>query len=222
MPSYPAPEPQSKSARLQKSHPAVSIRCLFRELFMNRAEGDVVIGPGADVGDFLGAQVADDFRGGAHDEGTGRNMGALGDEGVRADDAALADDGAVEDGGAHADEAIVLDGAGVENRAVSDGDEFADAHGEVLGEVDDAAVLDVGAFADFDVVDVAAEDGGGPDAAVRGEADVADDDGLGGDVGGGVDLRGNEEEAGAVKWVHDGEGLTELREADGINGMGEG
>jgi hypothetical protein len=171
--------------------------------FVEGGEVDVVVGPVADVGDFLGMQRADDFGGGAHDERAGWNARALGDERVGADDAAFADDGFVEDGGAHADEAFVLDGAGVEDGAMADGDEFADDGGDVVGEVDDAAVLDVGAFANVDVVDIAAEDGGGPDAAAGGEPDVADDDSLGGDVGGRVDLRLNKEEAGAFGRIHE-------------------
>src|SRR5713101_2519947 len=50
--------------------------------------------------------------------------------------------------------------------------------------VEDAAVLDVGAGADADVVDVAADYGAGPDAGVWADDDVADDYGGGVNVGG--------------------------------------
>ena len=77
---------------------------------------DVVVGPDADAGDFLGAERAHHFRGHAHDERAGRNPRALGHQRVRADDAALADDRAVENRRAHADEAFVLHRAGVQDR----------------------------------------------------------------------------------------------------------
>ena len=54
--------------------------------------------------------------------------------------------------------------------------------------VEDAAVLDIGAGADADVVDVAADHGAGPDAGVGADDDVADDDGGGVHVGRGGDL----------------------------------
>src|SRR5690606_10008307 len=46
-----------------------------------------------------------------------------------------------------------------------------------MADVDDAAVLDVGARADADVVDVAAHHRAGPDGNVVGQGDIADDDG---------------------------------------------
>jgi hypothetical protein len=54
--------------------------------------------------------------------------------------------------------------------------------------VEDAAVLDIGAGADADVVDVAADYRAGPDAGVGANDYVADDYGGGVNVGGGGDL----------------------------------
>jgi hypothetical protein len=54
--------------------------------------------------------------------------------------------------------------------------------------VEDATVLDIGAGADADVVDVAAHYGAGPDTGVGTDYDVADDHGGGVNVGGGGDL----------------------------------
>ena len=146
---------------------------------VDRAEIDVVVGPVADVGDFLGVERAHDLRRRAHNERAGRNASALGDQRVRADDAALADNRAVEDRRAHANQAFVFHGAGVEDRAMADGNELADNDRQVVGEMYDAAVLDVGALADLDVIDVTAQDGSRPDAAAGGETDIADHDGLG-------------------------------------------
>ncbi len=161
-----------------------------------------MIGPKTDVGDFLGPKRAHDFRGRAHDQRPRRDVRALGDERVCADDATLADDGAVEDRGAHANEALVFDRAGVEDGAVTDGYELADAHRQIVGEMDDASVLDVGALADIDEVDVATQDGGGPDAAAGSEPHIADDHGLSSQIGGRIDLRLNKEKARALGRIH--------------------
>ncbi len=147
------------------------------------------MGPLLDAGLLFGGEFAGDLGGGADDEAAGGDIGAIGDEGPGADDGVMADDGAVHDGGAHAYEAFVFDGAGVDDGRVADGDVLADEDGEVVGEVDDGAVLHVGAVAYPDVVDISAQDAAGPDAGLLSEAHVADEGGLGGDVGGGGDLR---------------------------------
>jgi len=63
----------------------------------------------------------------------------------------------IENDGAHPDEHFIRDGAGVNDRAVTDGDIGADARSEFAVEVDDSAVLNIGALADDDAIDVAAE-----------------------------------------------------------------
>src|SRR5690606_14642483 len=81
-----------------------------------------------------------------------------------ADEAVLLDHDAVEQDRAHADEAGVGDAAGVDDGLVADGDILADHGGEaaepgvraIVADVDDGAVLDVGARADAHEVDVAA------------------------------------------------------------------
>ena len=76
---------------------------------------------------------------------------------------------------------------------VADGDVVADVAAVICGEVEDGAVLDIGAAADGDGVDVAAEDGVVPDAGVFSDGDIAEDDSAFGDEGGGVDGWGAEE-----------------------------
>ena len=128
---------------------------------------------------------AAEFAGVAHEEAAGGDVGAFGDESAGGNDGAGADSCAVEDDRAHADEAAGFDGAAVEDDAVANGDVVAeDERVRVAHNVEDTAVLDIGAGADADVMDVAADDGAGPDAGVGGDGDVADDDGLRIDVGG--------------------------------------
>ena len=68
---------------------------------------------------------------------------------------------------------------------MADGDVVAEEERKfVAHDVEDAAVLNIGAGADADVVHVAADDGAGPDAGVGTDDDVADDDGGGVNVGG--------------------------------------
>src|SRR6185312_12478784 len=77
------------------------------------------------------------------------------------------------------------DAAGMDDRLVADGDVLADHRGEaaelrvraVVAHVDDGAVLDVGARADADEVDVAADHDAGPQGDVVAEHDVADERG---------------------------------------------
>jgi hypothetical protein len=77
----------------------------------------------------------------------------------------------------------------VQRDAVADGDIVAEEEGIFVAHyVEDAAVLNIGARADADVVDVAADDGAGPDAGVGADDDVANDDGGGVNVSGCGDL----------------------------------
>lgn len=71
---------------------------------------------------------------------------------------------------------------------MADRDEFADVAAEIIGEVNDRVVLDVGARADGDFVDVAAEGGVVPDTGFFVDRDAADHMGAGGDEGAFVDL----------------------------------
>ena len=73
--------------------------------------------------------------------------------------------------------------------AVADGDVVAEEQGIFVAHyVEDAAVLDIGAGTDADVVDVAADYRAWPDAGVGADDYVADDDGGGANVGGSGDF----------------------------------
>lgn len=71
---------------------------------------------------------------------------------------------------------------------MADRDQFADVAAEIICEVNDRVVLDVGAWAESDFVDVAAERGVVPDAGFLVDRDAADHIGAGGDEGAFVDL----------------------------------
>ncbi len=91
--------------------------------------------------------------------------------------------------GIHADEDFIGDGAGVQDGFVADGDEFADKRGEVVGEMNDAAILDVRARADDDAIDVRPEDRLEPHARLFPKRHIADDRRIRRDEGRGVNLR---------------------------------
>src|SRR5438876_6806295 len=150
---------------------------------------DVALGVFVDGVLVDGCEHALDFAGMAYDEAAGRNIGALEEQGACGNDAAFADGYAVEDDGAHADEAAVGDVAAVQGNTVADGDVVAeDQRIFVAHDVKDRAVLDIGARADADVVDVAADHRAGPDAGVFADDHVADEHGSGIDVSGGGDF----------------------------------
>ena len=81
---------------------------------------------------------------------------------------------AIEDDRAHADEHFIRNGAGVEDRLVADGDQFADERGKIVRKVNHGAVLHIRARADDDAIDVAAQHGAVPHARLLLERDVAD------------------------------------------------
>src|SRR6185295_6577059 len=80
------------------------------------------------------------------------------------------------------DQRAAVDGAAMDDRAMPDGHLLGD-DGRPLGvrDVDGAVVLDVGAGADADEVDVAADGGAVPDGTVVAELHIADDRGVLGD-----------------------------------------
>ncbi len=146
---------------------------------------DVALGVGVDGGLIDRGQGTLDLARVAYYQAVGRNFGALEEQRAGGDDAAGADFYSVEDDGAHADQAAGLDGAAVQGDAVADGDIVAEEQRIfVAHNVEDAAILDIGARADADVMHVAADDGAGPDAGVGADDHVADDDGGGVNVGG--------------------------------------
>src|SRR5260370_42082622 len=126
---------------------------------------DVALGVGVDGGLVDRSQRALDLAGMAYYQAVGRDFGALEEQGAGGHDAAAADFYAVEDDGAHADEAAGLDGAAVQGDAVADGYVVAEEQRIfVAHDVEDAAVLDIVAAADPDLVHSAANDGARPDA----------------------------------------------------------
>ena len=151
---------------------------------------DVAGGVGVDAGLVDASEGALHLAGVAYYQAAGGNFGAFQEERAGGYDAAGADVDAVEDDRTHADQAARLDGAAVERDGVADGDVVAeDERVLVAHDVEDATVLNVGARANADVVDVAANHGAGPDTRVFADDHVADDDGSGVNVGGGGDLR---------------------------------
>ena len=136
-----------------------------------------------------GRQWALYFAGVAYYQAAGGNFGALQEQGACSYYAAGAYLYTVQDYCAHAYEAAGFYVAAVQGDAVADGYVVAQEQGVCVAHyVEDAAVLDVGAGADADVVDVAADYGAGPDAGVRANDHVADDDGGGVNIGGGSDF----------------------------------
>src|SRR5258708_9239902 len=80
--------------------------------------------------------------------------------------------------------------AAVQGYAMADGYVVAEQQGMFVAHyVEDGAILNIGAGADADVVDVAADYRAGPDAGVWADDYVADDYGGGVNVGGGGDFR---------------------------------
>ena len=137
----------------------------------------ILFRPPFQSGAFCLGQFADDFRRCAEDERAGRDFRSLRHERLRADERLPADDRAVQNHRAHADERLVADGAGVDDRAVTDGDPVADEARKIVREMQHGVVLDVRVVADDDAVDVAAQYRAIPHARMRAERHVTDDGG---------------------------------------------
>lgn len=135
-------------------------------------------GPFGFVFNCLGVNVfhhvfcADDAGGAADDEGIGRDNLIFHDDGTGGDDGSAADDGARQNGGAHADEAVIFDDAAVHAGAVADGDVIADDARIVIRDVKAGEILDIRAFADGNVIHIAARDDARPNAGVLADADI--------------------------------------------------
>src|SRR5271163_2615922 len=128
---------------------------------------DVALSVGVDGGLVDAGQGALHLARVAYDQATGGDFGSFQEERAGGDDAAGADVDAVQDDGAHANQAARLDGAAVERDGVADGDVVAEDQGVLVAhDVENAAVLNVGAGADADVVDVPPNHGAGPHAGV--------------------------------------------------------
>lgn len=113
----------------------------------------------------------------------GRQQGACGEHAIGFDDAGVHDDAA------QPDEAVGFEHAAVNEGHVADEDIVVDFGAVALaGYMDDAAILNVGAGANDDALDIAAQHAIILDRAFGTEDDIADDLGAGGDPGGFVDL----------------------------------
>src|ERR1044072_5907004 len=153
-------------------------------------EIDVALSIQVDCGLVDGGESAFYFARGTHHQAARRNNGAFGGEPAGGDDAAFANDDTVEDGGAHADEAAGFDRAAVERDGMAHRDVIVeDERILVLHHVQDGTVLNIGAGADADVVDVTADNAERPNAGVFPNDHVADEDRCGINVSGGGDLR---------------------------------
>jgi len=99
------------------------------------------------------------------------------------------DDRTIENDCAHAHQHFVADFAGVDNRAVADGNPIADEARKIVGEVQHGVVLDVRMVADDDAVDVAAQHRAIPHTGMRAEGHVTKDDSGFGEVNTFAELR---------------------------------
>ncbi len=97
----------------------------------------------------------------------------FGDDGVGSKNGSFPDPRVVEDNGADADEDRIRDGTAVNGGVMADGDHLSDEDGvEVTHSMEDGAVLDVGARADANGVDISPDDGIHPDAGLLAQRDV--------------------------------------------------
>jgi len=137
---------------------------------------EVVLRVFADQGHVLVRDFAAKLGGNAGPEGARRNDGLLGDNGTGSDDAPLADASVVEHASAHADDDVVCDDAAVDGGVVADSDPVTNYDGiEIALAVENSAVLHVGAGADANEVDVAAQDCVHPHRGPLAEDHVAKD-----------------------------------------------
>ena len=164
--------------------------------FVGRGDRHVFFGERLDPESLLRRDGPDDLGGDADHEAAGGDLRALGDQRPGADDAAGPNDGAIQNSRTHSDEALVFYRAGMYHGTMSDRDARTDDAGEIVGEVHDRTILHVGGGADFDAVDVAAQDDAEPDARFGSYGDVAADVGGRGDERRRVDLRAGAEVAG--------------------------
>ncbi len=99
------------------------------------------------------------------------------DQGAGSHHGIFTDDRAVHDDGAHTNQHSILDRTAVQNHFVADCHIVADDQRVcIMGHMQHAEVLDVGAISDSNVVHVPSNDSMEPDAAVLSHDDVADDD----------------------------------------------
>src|SRR6266850_488333 len=126
----------------------------------------------------------------AHDQAARGNHGAFRDERARRDDAARANRRTVQNDRAHADQAARLDDAAMQRHRMADGHVIAENERTLVAhDMQYAAVLNVGARADANVVHVAANHRARPNAGILANHHIADYDRGGIDVRRSRDLR---------------------------------
>ena len=121
-------------------------------------------------------RVAPDLAGQPHDHRSGRHHEVFRNQRAGSHDRPCADAAAVQQNRAHPDQAPILDGAAMHDRAVSDRHIVADdGWMGITHDMDEGEVLNIGARADADGVDVASHDHVHPHAALWPEMHVTDD-----------------------------------------------
>src|SRR5699024_3443361 len=109
----------------------------------------------------------------------------------------------------------VAHGGTVYQRHVPDGDIIAEGAGGIGVDVEDAVVLDVGARADADGVDIPAQDHPIENGGIRADLDVTDDGGVRGDPGGFVDAWGfaveGQDQGSGGRFSHDSRSFSASR-----------
>ena len=128
--------------------------------------------------------------GAAGPEGAGGDDGAFEDYGTGGNQGTFADDAAAEDQGTDADEGPIAHHGGMDYRAMAHSDSVAQTAGIAVIDVEDDAILEIGVFANFDVLVVAAQYAAKPDRAAGSQGDAAVHDGPGRNPGTWVDLWG--------------------------------
>ncbi len=161
---------------------------------------------GLRVNAFHSVLGADDARRAADDEGIWRDDLVFHDDGTGGDDGAFSDDGAGQNGGAHTDEDVIFDDAAVHAGAMPDGDVIADDARIIIRDVQACEILDICAFADGNIIHIAARNDARPDAGVFSDADIAVQMRAGSDEGFFMNLRCLAFEFFACECVH-GNGL---------------
>ena len=110
---------------------------------------------------------------------TSGNLRILQHQGTGSDNGALANLTAVKQGGTHADEGVVVNGAGVDGDIMTNGDVVADmGWTSLVGDVDAATVLNVGAVTNGNGGYVATNDGIEPNGALVAHSNVTDNGGV--------------------------------------------
>src|SRR5699024_12812420 len=118
----------------------------------------------------------------AHAQAVVRIVLAFRDEGIVTDNAIAADGGAVQHHGLDADQAVVADGAAMQHGLVTDRHALADIERKAFVGMQNAVILNIGARADNEVVDVAAQHRVEPDANILAQHYAAQHDRILGSV----------------------------------------